>query len=108
MDQISNLVRRDKGNSSSSRTNMDVERPPRPRRHHQRQAEPGPEVNDDEPLDLEPLQFEMLAEEMHEAQLEAEATMEDAVEEQIPDFHSPFEGQPNPDVFPEAYYINLY
>jgi hypothetical protein len=65
MDQLSNLVRRVRGNSSYARRDKDAERPPRPRHHHQRQVEYEPEVDDDKPLDLEPLQVEM-----HEAQPE--------------------------------------
>ncbi|MCH90409.1 putative IMP dehydrogenase/GMP reductase, partial [Trifolium medium] len=78
----------------------------RPRRHRRRQAEPEPEVHDDEPLDLEPLQVEMPDEEMQVAQSEAEGAAEDEaeVEDQIPDFHNPFEGQSDPDVFPGGPY----
>jgi hypothetical protein len=47
------------------------------------------------------MQFGMPDEEMHEAQPEPKAAVEDEEEgeDHIPDFHNPFDGQPNPDVF---------
>jgi hypothetical protein len=68
-----------------------VERLNRLRRLHQ--AEPEPEVDEDEPLDLEPLQFERLNVEMHQAQPLPEAAEEDEVEDDMEDFWNPFEGQ---------------
>jgi hypothetical protein len=45
-------------------------------------------------------------EEMHEAQYESEVAEEDEAKDkaQIPNFHKPFKGQPNPDVFPRSPY----
>jgi hypothetical protein len=54
-DHLTNLVRRVRGNIFSAMKDKDAERPPRPRRHRQCQAEPELEVDDEEPLDLEPL-----------------------------------------------------
>jgi hypothetical protein len=51
------------------------------------EAQPELEFDNNEPLDLEPLQFEMPGEEMHEAQGEAED------EDSTPEFRNPFEGQ---------------
>jgi hypothetical protein len=43
---------------------------------------------------------------MHEAQYESEVAEEDEAKDkaQIPNFHKPFKGQPNPDVFPRSPY----
>jgi hypothetical protein len=78
---------------------MKAERPLMPRRHRQRQANLEREVDDDEASDLEPLHVKMPNEEMQKAQPEPEAEVAAEVEDQIPDFHSSFEGQPNLEVF---------
>jgi hypothetical protein len=68
------LVRRVRGVGSSSRRDRYAERDTRAHRHHRDE----PDIEDDEPLDVHPLQFEMSDEDMHEAHPEAEA--EDEVE----------------------------
>jgi hypothetical protein len=73
MDHLSSLVRRVRGSDSSSKRDRDAERDTRTRRHRDE-----PEIEEDEPLDVQPLQFEMPNEVMHETQPEAEA--EDEVE----------------------------
>jgi hypothetical protein len=79
-----------------------AERDTRAHRHHRDK----PDIKDDEPLDVQPLQFEMPDEDMHEAYPKAEA--EDEVEgdsgsedegEEV-ESQNQFEGQPDPDVFP--------
>ncbi|MCI94842.1 hypothetical protein A2U01_0116140, partial [Trifolium medium] len=64
------------------------------------QVVPEPKIDEDEALDLDPLQVEMQDEDMQEAELEAEAAAKDEpkVENAIPDFHNPFEGQPDPHI----------
>jgi hypothetical protein len=62
MNRLFGLVRRVRGVDSSSRRDRDAERDTRARRHHQDE----PDVEDDEPLDVQPLQFEMSDEDMHE------------------------------------------
>ncbi|MCI85855.1 hypothetical protein A2U01_0107134, partial [Trifolium medium] len=55
--------------------------------------------DEDEALDLEPHDDE----EMQEAQLEPEAEQvadDEAEVDDLPDFHNPFEGQPDRNVFP--------
>jgi hypothetical protein len=68
------LVRRVRGVGSSSRRDRYAERDTRAHRHHRDE----PDIEDDEPLDVHLLQFEMSDEDMHEAHPEAEA--EDEVE----------------------------
>jgi hypothetical protein len=87
------------------RRDQDAERDTTTRRHHRDE----PDVEDDEPLDVQPLQFEMLDEDMHEAHPEAEDKVdcddggegddEGGAEEEEVEFQNSFEGQPDPDVF---------
>jgi hypothetical protein len=72
MDQLSNLVRRVRGNSSYAKRDRDAERPPRPLQVEMHEAQPEPEV---------------------------EAAAEDEVGDDMPEFRNPFEGQPDPEVF---------
>ncbi|MCI40956.1 hypothetical protein A2U01_0062189, partial [Trifolium medium] len=67
-------------------------------REAERQAGPEPVIDEDEALDLEPHDDEG----MQEAQLEpgAEQAADDEEEvDDLSDFHNPFEGQPDPNVF---------
>jgi hypothetical protein len=67
MDCITNLVSRVRDNRSFAMKDMKAERPLMPWRHCKRQAKLEREVDDDEPLDLEPLHVKMPNEEMQEA-----------------------------------------
>jgi hypothetical protein len=69
MNRLSSFVKRVRGSSSFSRRDRDAERPTRTGRHHQEE----PEFDKDEPLDLEPLHYEMPDEEMHEVEPQADA-----------------------------------
>ncbi|MCI48495.1 hypothetical protein A2U01_0069738, partial [Trifolium medium] len=78
------------GSSSSARRDREAER----------QAEPEPKIDEDEALDLEPLHVKIPDDEdMQEAQPEPKAEQTTEVED-LPDFHNPFEGQPDPHFFP--------
>jgi hypothetical protein len=108
MNRLSALVRHVRGVDSSFRRDRDAERDTRTRRHHRDE----PYVEDDESLDVQPLQFEMLDEDMYEAHPEADAEDEvegagedegddegEAEEDEV-EFQNPFVGQPYPYVFP--------
>ncbi|MCI95912.1 hypothetical protein A2U01_0117211, partial [Trifolium medium] len=63
-----------------------------------RQAEPEPVIDEDEALDLEPHDYEDMKEVQPEP--EAEQVADDEEVDDLLDFHNPFEGQPDPNVFP--------
>jgi hypothetical protein len=83
------LVRRVRGVSSSSRRDRYAERDTRARRHHRDE----PVIEDDKPLDVQPLQFEMSDEDMHEAHPEAEDEVEGdgGGEDEEVEFQNPFD-----------------
>ncbi|MCI66546.1 hypothetical protein A2U01_0087804, partial [Trifolium medium] len=58
--------------TNSSRREREAEYPLKPWRHRRRQPELEPEIEDDEPLDLEPLPAEMPDEEDHDEEIQLE------------------------------------